>query len=59
MLEAAPKLSGWIVSEEDQECPTCGNEAPEYLKECPWCGSQKCDLCDMGDDTACMNCEGE
>ncbi len=59
MLEAAPKVSGWIVSEEDQECPTCGNEAPEYLKECPWCGSQKCDLCDMGDDTACMNCEGE
>ncbi|EFT9136892.1 hypothetical protein RYT42_003346 [Salmonella enterica] len=45
--------------EENQECPTCGNENPEYLKECPWCGSQKCDLCDMGDNTACMNCEGE
>ncbi|BAG78126.1 hypothetical phage protein [Escherichia coli SE11] len=44
---------------EKQECPTCGNEAPEYLKECPHCGGQKCNHCDMGDDTACMNCEGE
>lgn len=42
-----------------QECPTCGNENPEYLKECPHCGGQKCNHCDMGDDTACMNCEGE
>ncbi|EDV7104802.1 hypothetical protein A4E12_002177 [Salmonella enterica subsp. enterica] len=24
-----------------------------------YAGSQKCDLCDMGDNTACMNCEGE
>ncbi|HAH1022477.1 TPA: hypothetical protein HHG81_003192 [Escherichia coli] len=42
-----------------QECPTCGNESSEYLKECPHCGGQKCNHCDMGDDTACMNCEGE
>lgn len=42
-----------------QECSTCGNESPEYLKECPHCGGQKCNHCDMGDDTACMNCEGE
>ncbi|HAJ1922513.1 TPA: hypothetical protein HML89_14440 [Escherichia coli] len=42
-----------------QECPTCGNENPEYRKECPHCGGQKCNHCDMGDDTACMNCEDE
>ena len=42
-----------------QACPTCGNVAPEYLNECPHCGGLKCNHCDMGDDTACMNCEGE
>ena len=42
-----------------QECPNCGNEEPEYLKECPHCGALKCDHCDMGDDTSCVNCEGD
>lgn len=42
-----------------RECNGCGNEEPEYLKECPHCGSEKCNLCDMGDDTSCMACEGE
>ena len=41
------------------ECQTCGNRNPEYLKECPHCGSQKCDRCDMGDDTNCLKCEKE
>lgn len=47
------------MDEQIVECPTCGNEVPEYLKECPHCGEIKCNHCDMGDDTACMNCENE
>ncbi|HBM2815669.1 TPA: hypothetical protein LU109_003581 [Enterobacter hormaechei subsp. xiangfangensis] len=42
-----------------QECDGCGNEKPEYTKNCPHCGGCKCDVCDMGDDTSCICCEGE
>lgn len=45
------------MDEQIVECPTCGNEVPEYLKKCLHCGEVKCNHCDMGDDTACMNCE--
>jgi len=41
-------------------CPACG--ATEYegeLTVCPHCDSLKCSQCDMGDDTACITCEGE
>lgn len=41
------------------ECLTCGNEEPQYLKECPWCGSLKCNVCDMGDDVECGGCPEE
>ncbi len=44
---------------EIEECSSCGNEAPTYTKDCPQCGMEKCDQCDMGDDTSCINCEGE
>ena len=44
---------------EKQECSTCGNASPEYLKVCPYCDAPKCNQCDMGDDTACINCEGD
>ena len=37
--------------------PPVEMRVPEYLKECPHCGESKCNFCDMGDDTACMNCE--
>lgn len=42
-----------------KECEGCGNEAPDYIKQCPHCGGEKCSVCDMGDDTSCINCEGQ
>lgn len=41
------------------KCISCGNDTPEYIKTCPHCDAEKCNACDMGDDTRCMNCEGE
>lgn len=38
------------------ECTACGYEAEE-TRECPYCGQQKCDMCDMGDEVACLHCE--
>ena len=31
---------------------------PTGTKLCPHCGTEKCCMCDMGDDVACMACEG-
>lgn len=53
--------------ETDDECPGCGatsadrksnkpNE-PQGLSECPHCGTEKCTMCDMGDDVECGNCD--
>lgn len=57
----------------DNECPSCGstladrndyrrrNEADGLstkLKRCPHCGSEKCCMCDMGDDVECPSCGG-
>ncbi|EIW6162754.1 hypothetical protein MF451_003751 [Salmonella enterica subsp. enterica serovar Saintpaul] len=39
-------------------CEGCGNDDPEYVEHCTTCGAQKCDMCDMGDDVECGNCEG-
>lgn len=42
------------------ECSGCG--ADDYdgdLRFCPYCESEKCSRCDMGDDVACVTCEGE
>lgn len=39
-------------------CPACGEEAAELL-ECPHCGGEKCAACDMGDDVACVACDGD
>lgn len=55
----------------DEECPTCGATAsdrqrhaePQGLWKCPHCSSEKCCMCDMGDDVECGAClnadEGE
>ncbi|ENO79150.1 hypothetical protein [Thauera sp. 63] len=41
-------------------CPACGSTEYEgELMVCPHCDSLKCSQCDMGDDTACIACEGE
>lgn len=42
-----------------KECSGCGNEQPEYVKQCKYCGSDKCNVCDAGDDVNCGNCEYE
>lgn len=55
-----------------KECPCCGSsladregyrarnndsDIPVDLKRCPHCGSEKCCMCDMGDDVPCLGCE--
>lgn len=32
---------------------------PIDLANCPHCGALKCCMCDMGDDTDCISCEGD
>lgn len=44
------------------ECPACGATGDMYegdLMECPHCGEKKCSMCDMGNDTSCLRCEGQ
>lgn len=53
--------------ETDDECPSCGASAadrahnkperPQGLDTCPYCKSEKCCMCDMGDDVECPSCE--
>ena len=54
--------------ETDDECPGCGSthadrkrERPTEtylgLSECTYCGTEKCYLCDMGDDVECPSCD--
>ncbi|WP_162854862.1 hypothetical protein [Pseudaquabacterium pictum] len=53
----------------DGDCGGCGSTAAERLKnkpgetqevrECPHCYSDKCCMCDMGDDVECGNCPDE
>lgn len=55
--------------ETEDECPSCGADAkdrkenkpdsPQGLTTCDFCGSEKCCMCDMGDDVACLSCESE
>lgn len=55
--------------ETDDECNGCGATAaerrankpdePQGLSECPHCGTDKCTMCDIGDDVACGNCPDE
>ena len=33
------------------------NETYLGLSECPHCGTDKCVMCDMGDDVECGSCE--
>jgi hypothetical protein len=57
----------------EQECSGCGSSVsdrenyrkrngdqsiPVGTKNCPHCGNEKCCMCDMGDDTSCLGCEG-
>ncbi len=54
------------MSTQTETCEGCGATAsdrqnnkpdsPQELSECPHCGSQKCCMCDMGDDVECGNC---
>lgn len=59
---------------DDTECPGCGSslkDRQDYVKRnngsrlttslrrCPHCGSQKCCMCDMGDDVECLSCDKE
>jgi hypothetical protein len=53
--------------ETDDECPSCGATAryrkqnkpsePQGLWECPYCHTEKCCMCDMGDDVECLSCD--
>jgi hypothetical protein len=53
--------------ETDDECPGCGAtaadrkrnkpDAPQGLETCPHCGTEKCCMCDMGDDVECISCD--
>ncbi len=53
--------------ETDDECPSCGASArdrkrnkpnsPQGLEVCPYCESEKCCMCDMGDDVECPSCD--
>ena len=53
--------------ETDDECPGCGATAgdrkdnkpgePQGLSMCPHCHTEKCCMCDMGDDVECGNCD--
>lgn len=55
--------------ETGDECPACGATArdrktnkptePQGLSICPHCNSEKCCMCDMGDDVSCMSCEND
>ena len=53
------------------ECPGCGSSLadredyrkrnkndtiPTDLQRCPYCGSDKCAMCNMGDDVNCPSC---
>ncbi len=42
-----------------KQCSGCGNDQPEYITQCKYCGTDKCNLCDVGDDVECGNCEPE
>lgn len=50
----------------DEDCPGCGSTAAERkaaghtysgLSVCPHCESEKCAMCDMGDDVECGSCD--
>lgn len=54
--------------ETDANCPSCGSTIEDRrssertnkrlgLSECPHCNSQKCGMCDMGDDVECPSCD--
>lgn len=55
-----------MYRETDDECLGCGatwtyrfrnqSGAPQGLETCPHCGSEKCCMCDMGDDIECCSC---
>lgn len=48
------------MTNEKPACQSCGNTEYEgELTSCPYCDSDKCSRCDMGDDVACVMCEGE
>jgi len=57
------------MSQEHSECPGCGAAAidraknkptePQDLVNCPHCGTEKCCMCDMGDDVECASCGQE
>lgn len=48
-------------------CEGCGStpedrkrnkpDAPQNVTTCHYCGSDKCCMCDMGDDVECGNCD--
>lgn len=52
-----------------EDCQGCGATAadrsknapgrPQGLSNCPHCATDKCAMCDMGDDVECGNCPAE
>ena len=52
--------------ESTMDCEGCGSTAEDRKKNrpndrqgtsiCPHCGTEKCCMCDMGDDVECGNC---
>ena len=55
--------------ETTEDCQGCGATAgdrkrnqptePQGLSNCSICATDKCSMCDMGDDVTCGNCEDE
>lgn len=60
--------------ESDEECQGCGSsfedrqkrrdenpedDIPTGLSECIYCGTDKCCMCDMGDDVNCGSCPND
>jgi hypothetical protein len=55
-----------MSADPDEVCGGCGStladrqfnqpDAPQMILPCPHCGSDKCCMCDLGDDVECGNC---
>lgn len=55
--------------ETNHTCPGCGATAkdrarnkpgePQGLETCPHCDTEKCCMCDMGDDVECISCNSD
>lgn len=55
---------GSLLRDRTQRAEASAREFPDeeykpYLAQCPHCYATKCNMCDMGDDTNCISCDGQ